>query len=123
MMVLISTSSQHSIPQPRSTHQSYELIYRTDETTKETGAIKMQCRDAFAENIPVSEVQFWLNRTSPCDPGLRERGDFKVVETDKHTISFILSQHLEGDYTCARRTNMRDVQKSPPKKLTCKMYN
>ena len=124
MMVFISTSSQHSIPQTRSTHPSYELIYKTDETTEATGAIKMRCRDdATAANIAVSEVQFWLNRTSPCDPGLRERSDFKVVATDKHTISFNLSRHHEGDYTCGRRTNMSHVQESSPKKLTCKMYN
>ena len=120
-MVFTSTSNQHSIPQTRSTHPSCELIYKTDETTEVTGVIKMQCRDdATAEDIPVSEVQFWLNRTSPCDPGLRERGDFHVVDTNKYTISFNLelSQHLEGNYTCGRRTNMRHVQESHPKKLS-----
>ena len=127
ILLSISTKSskQHSIPQPRSAQPSmtYDLIFKTEETTEETGAITMHCRNyATAENILVSEVQFWLNRTSPCDPGLRERGDFHVVDTDRYTISFNLSRHHEGDYTCGRRINVSHVQESPPKKLTCKMY-
>lgn len=124
ILLSISTKSskQHSIPHPRSTHPSYELIYKTEGTTKETGAIKMQCRDdATAEVIPVSEVQFWLNHTSPCDSSLRERSDFHVVETDRYTISFNLSRHHEGNYTCGQRTNVKHVQESRPKKLTCKL--
>jgi hypothetical protein len=52
----------------------------------------MQCRDCkTAEKILVSEVQFWLNRTSPCDPILQERNDFDVDDvTDKYAISFNL---------------------------------
>ena len=122
ILLSISTSNQHSIPQPRSAQSSYELIYKTDETTEATGAIKMQCRDyATAENIPVSEVQFWLNRTSPCDPDLRERDDFKVVVTDSRTISFNLLRHLEGSYTCGQCTNVRHVQESLPVTRTCKL--
>jgi hypothetical protein len=123
IMMLTSTSNQHSIPQPRPTRLQYELIYNTDETTEETGAIKMWCRDEFAENIPVSEVQFWLNRTSPCDPSLREQNDFDVDEADKYTISFNLIRNLDGVYTCGRRINVTHMQESPRVTLTCKLFS
>ena len=125
ILLSISTSNQHSIPQSRSTQPSYELIYITEGTTEKTGAIKMQCRNyATAEDIPVNEVQFWLNRITPYDPSLRERGDFKVVRTGNY-ISFNLSRHHEGAYTCGRRINVSyvHVQESPPVTLTCKLFS
>ena len=123
ILLSISTSNQLSIPQPGTTQHSYELIYKTDKTTEVTGAITMHCRNyATAEDIPVSEVQFWLNRTSPCDPDLQERGDFKVVGTDNY-ISFNLFRHHEGNYTCGRRINVSYVQESPPVTLTCELFS
>ena len=106
----------------RSTHLRYELTYKTDETTEETGSIQMQCRDANAEPIPLSGVKFWLNRTSACDPSIQERHDFNVVEVDSYWISFNLTRCLEGIYTCGTYFHESGMLESSPKKLICKYW-
>ena len=70
LVVLVPTSHQH--PVPRSTPAvPYELVYATDSTTEVTGVITMWCRDGLtAEEVLLSDVKFWLNRTSARDPGL-----------------------------------------------------
>ena len=121
-IVLTSTSNQHPMHLPRSTHVhlQYELIYETDETTEETGSIQMQCRDANAEPIPLSGVKFWLNRSHACDQSLQKRDDFNVVKVDSYKIKFNLTRRLEGIYTCGRCVNESGVLESSPKTLTCK---
>ena len=54
----------------------YELIYKTDATTELTGSISLECHDTLAaEELPVDGVVFFLNRSSPADPGIQERVD------------------------------------------------
>ena len=83
-------------------HPPYELIYRTDATTDLTGAITLACRDELtAEELPVSDVMFFLNRSSPADPSIREREDIIVVEVGSYEfeVRFNLTRRLEGYYT------------------------
>ena len=119
ILLSISTSNQRSIPQPRSAQSSYELIYKTDATTELTGSITMLCRSfTTAENIPISEVQFWLNYTT-CNniSSLREREDVNVLEVDSYSIKFNLTRSLEGYYTCGKNCII-----STERELICK-YN
>ena len=77
-VVFIQTSNEH--PLRRAEYDAYELIYSTDATTELTGSIRMFCRtSATAENVPISEVHFWLNYTT-CDnsTSLQEREDVNV---------------------------------------------
>ena len=100
---------------------AYELIYSTDATTELTGSIRMFCRtSATAENVPISEVQFWLNYTT-CDnsTSLREREDVNVVEVDSYSIQFNLTRPLEGYYTCGKRVGENCVM-STERPLICK---
>lgn len=120
VMMLILTSNQHTL---RSAHtMSYELIYTTDVTTELTGSITMFCRtSATAENIPLGEVKFWLNRTT-CDthdPSLRQRTDVNVLVVDNYRIKFNLTRSLEGYYTCGKHIDMNCVM-SNQKELICK---
>ena len=100
---------------------AYELIYSTDTATELTGSIRMFCRtSATAENVPISEVQFWLNYTT-CDnsTSLREREDINVIEVDSYSIQFNLTRRLEGYYTCGKRVGENCVM-STKKPLICK---
>lgn len=125
IMKLTSTSNQFPVRRPRSAHLPHEVILETDLTIEQTGSIVLLCRDDFAENIPVSEVKFWLNLTDPCDPStnttsLRKRGDFNVDEVDNYRIKFTLTRGLEGNYTCGRHVNSSCIVESRPKTLICK---
>ena len=114
---LVSNSDSNPYP-PRLLH-TYELIYRTDVSTEQTGSITMICRsDATAEDIPLSKVQFWLNRTANST-SLRERTDINVLEVDKYSIRFNLTRNLEGFYTCGKCIN-EDCEMSDQKQLICK---
>ena len=104
---------------------AYELIYRTDATTEliMTGSITMQCRSfTTTENIPISEVQFWLNYTT-CNnaTSLREREDVNVLEVDSYSIKFNLTRNLEGYYTCGKQVD-ENCTMSTKRELICK-YN
>lgn len=49
---------------------------------------------------------FWLNRTGPLDPSIAERSDIIHREWEEGVlvgIRFIITQELEGHYTCGRR--------------------
>ena len=109
-------------PHPPRSLSTYELIYVTDGpgvTTELTGSIIMICRSyATAEKLPLSEVQFWLNRTAN-GTSLRERTDINVLEVDKYSIRFNLTRNLEGFYTCGKCTN-EDCEMSSQKQLICK---
>ena len=97
----------------------YELIYRTDVTTEQTGSITMICRsDATAEDVPLSKVQFWLNWTANST-SLQERTDINILEVDKYSIRFNLTRNLEGFYTCGKCIN-EDCEMSDQKQLICK---
>ena len=99
----------------------YELAYRTDLTTELTGTISLLCHSyVTAENFLVSEVQFFLNRSSVDDPSIRERGDITVVEVGCCELRFNLARRLEGNYTCGRRVNVTYVEESDPVTLICK---
>jgi hypothetical protein len=99
----------------------YELIYETDETTEETGSIILTCRDGpTAENLPVDEVLFFLNRSSAADPSIREREDITVVAAGCCGVRFNLTRRLEGSYTCGRRVDATNVRESLSVTLVCK---
>ena len=119
VMILVSTSNQY--PQT-STYTYYELIYTTDVTTELTGSITMFCRTSTtAENIPLNEVKFWLNRTTydTHDPSLRQRTDINVLAVDNYRIKFNLTRSLEGYYTCGKCIDENCVM-STQKELICK---
>ena len=102
---------------------AYELIYRTDATTELTGSITMLCRSfTTAENIPIREVQLWLNYTT-CNnaTSLREREDINVLEVDSYSIKFNLTHSLEGYYTCGKQVDENCIM-STERELICK-YN
>ena len=83
----------------------------------------MLCRSfTTAENIPISEVQFWLNYTT-CnnDTSLREREDVNVLDVDSYSIRFNLTRSLEGYYTCGKQVDENCI-KSTKRELICK-YN
>ena len=122
ILMLTSTSNQHPMRLSRSIHLPYEVIFETDKTTEKTGSIQMQCRDAYAERIPINEVKFWLNRTHTSDPSLRERCDFNIIEVDSYKIKFNLTRRLEGNYTCGRCDSESGVLESSPKTLICKYW-
>ena len=124
VMMLLSTSNQH--PADLKLVHAYELIYTTDVTTELTGSITMFCRTSTtAENLLLSEVKFWLNRTT-CDthnPSLRERTDLDVniLAVDKYRIKFNLTRSLEGYYTCGKHVDEKCVI-STQKELICKYH-
>ena len=103
---------------------SYELIFETDATTGETGAITLKCRDAnTAEELNINEISFFLNRSSGADPSLREREDISVTEIGSTAIKLNLTHRLEGRYTCGKKANCNNVAESPPKALICELIN
>ena len=102
-------------------HPPYELIYRTDAMTDLTGAISLICRDELtAEELPVSDVMFFLNRSSLADPDIREREDIRVIEVGCCSVRFNLTHRLEGNYTCGRGVDVANVRESSPLTLVCK---
>ena len=66
-----------------------------------------------AENIPISEVQFWLNQSV-----LQEQTDIKFTEIDDKSINFNLTRSHEGYYRCSRHIN--DMESCPKKLIICK---
>ena len=70
----------------------YNLVFMTDSTTEQTGSIILACRDALtAEQLSISQISFFLNRSSAADPSLRERGDVRVAEIGSSAINFNLT--------------------------------
>ena len=120
-IMIISAPVSHQCPIGSAEYDGYELIYRTDATTELTGSIQMLCRTyATAENVPISEVQFWLNSTT-CNSttSLSERDDVKVLEVDNYNIKFNLTHSLEGFYTCGKQVNENCIM-STKRELICK---
>ena len=106
---------------PTSSYPPYHLIHQTDSTTDQTGSLLLQCRDTYTGNmLAISGVSFFLNRSSADDLSLRQRGDITVTEVGHTSIKFNLTRQLEGNYTCATRTEGAIVKESPPKTLVCK---
>lgn len=102
---------------------AYELIHRTFEaTTEQSGLTEVICRDGFtAEDLPVSDIKIWLNRTSVDDPDLREREDVGAIEVHGCcSLRFNLTHQLEGTFTCGRRIDAANVLESLPRTLICK---
>ena len=115
LIMAMHTSSQH--PQA-----PYELVYHTFDVTELSGLIEMACRnESTAEELPVSDIKIWLNRTSVDDPDLREREDVGIVEVHGCCrLRFNLTHQLDGNFTCGRRINIANVKESPTKMLICK---
>ena len=99
----------------------YQLVLTIEDTTH--GLVQLQCREETQfRYLNVHNVKFWLNRTSPTDPGLRERADVTVIETeDQLGIRFNLTRNFEGYYTCGRigSDNGTEVSESVPRPLIC----
>ena len=113
---IVASVFASTIPSPQ-----YELIFRTDSTTGLTGSITLMCRDYnTAEQLPVVDILFFLNRSSVDDPSIRERGDIRVVEVGCCGVRFNLTRRLESYYTCGRRVNITYVEESLPRTLICK---
>lgn len=102
----------------------YELIhmYSTFNITELSGLIELTCREgSTAEELPVSNINIWLNRSSVNDPDLRERKDVGAVEVHGCCrLRFNLTHQLGGNFTCGIRTDVANVKESPPKMLICK---
>ena len=97
------------------------MIHATDSTTERTGSITMWCRDSItAEDVPLSEVRFWLNQTHACNPSLQERADINVIVVNSYKIKFNLTRHLEGYYACGKCINRNRVLESREKTFICK---
>lgn len=119
IIVQASTSNQHPIRSAQ--YGVYELIYTTDATTELTGSIRIFCRTSItAENVAISEVQFWLNSTT-CNSitSLRERTDVHISEVDSNSIKFNLTRDLEGYYTCGKQVG-ENCEMSHARVLICK---
>ena len=107
---------------------AYELIYRTDSTTYLTGSITLSCRDdSTAEEIGISEINFFLNCTSGANNclSLREREDITVIEVGSTHIHFNLTREYDGNYTCGKRrrrdgTCTENYTMSQTEALVCK---
>ena len=98
----------------------YELIFMTDDTTEQTGSINLKCRDSITTaELDISEIKFFLNRSSVANLSLREM-DIKVVEVGSTAINFNLTREYEGYYTCGKRVDCANVRESLPKTLICK---
>ena len=105
----------------KTTPPPYELIHQTDTTTEQTGSVTLKCRDGqTAEELDISEINFFLNRSSAADPCLRERGDIIVVRVESTGIKFNLTRRLEGNYTCGKRVDVANVRESLPRSFVCK---
>ena len=101
----------------------YELVHHTfGQMTELSGLIELTCRDAStAEELDISDIKIWLNRTSVNDPDLREREDVGVFEANGCCrLRFNLTHQLEGKFTCGRRTDIANVQESLQRTLICK---
>ena len=121
LLILVLASASNPLAVPKSTAE-YELIHETDSTTEITGSIIMTCRSSTtADNIPVSEVKFWLNQTNGCDVSLRERLDISVTEVNNgYGIKFNLTHDLDGYYTCGRCISGGVLESSNKKTFICK---
>ena len=122
IMVLPPISNQHPMRSAEYDATPYELVYTTDATTELTGSIRMFCRSSTtAENIAISEVQFWLNSTMSCDnsASLQERTDVNVSVVDNYSIKFNLTRSLEGYYMCGKQVG-ENCMTSAEKALICK---
>ena len=104
---------------------SYQLFH-SRQYYATTASIKLQCREETVTSLKfmnVADAKFWLNKTSPTDPSLRERADVTVTKTeDGLGITFNLTRNLEGNYTCGRRIDSENVHESLPLTLICKHY-
>ena len=121
IIILLSAPISNQHPIRSAEYNGYELIYRTDATTDLMGSIRMLCRTyTTAENVPISEVQFWLNSTT-CNSttSLRQRDDVNVLEVDSYSIKFNLTRNLEGYYTCGKQVNENCIM-STERELICK---
>ena len=113
----------HLLMSVHTSNPPFELIHRTFGTMTElSGLIELTCREELtAEELPVSDIKIWLNRTSTNDPDLRAREDVGVVKAHGCCgLRFNLTHELEGDFTCGRQTDIANDQESLPKTLICK---
>ena len=107
-------------------HLGYRLSYSTVDDTDRSGSIILRCRGETAEFLRITEVMFWLNRTTACDQDLRDRPDVQAIGYDDRSIMFNFTKNLDGRYSCGRRMltstpdNEITVEESIPVTLICK---
>ena len=120
---LIYMLVMHSVMAVYTSYAPYELIHHTFGTlTEQSGLIELTCREELtAEQLPISSIKIWLNRTSANDPDLRVRNDVGVVKAHGCcSLRFNLTHELEGNFMCGKQTDIANVQESLPKALICK---
>ena len=82
--IIILIGLAHVVASATCSRPPYELIFMTYSSTQQTGSITLKCRDSItAEELDISETEFFLNRSSVANLSLREM-DIKVVESRKH---------------------------------------
>ena len=119
--IILLISLAHAMASATCSSPPYKLIFMTDDTTEQTGSITLKCRDSItAEEADISEINFFLNRSSANDPSLRERGDITVFEVGSTGIKFNLTRKYDGYYTCGKRMDCANVRESMPDTLICK---
>ena len=89
----------------------YELSF---ERVRDSLPVTLRCRDnSVGTFVDISDVNFWLNRTLPDDPDLRERRDLDVAPGQTGDgLTFALTRSIEGRYTCGRQTDSANVEES-----------
>ena len=85
--------------------------------------VTLLCRDNSINGIAnINDVTFWLNRTQPDDPDLRDRSDVFVFPGQTGTeLDFILTPSIEGSYTCGVQVDTANVQESEAEMLVGKL--
>lgn len=94
----------------------FELVFQR---TVNDRVVTLLCRDNSINGIAnINDVTFWLNRTQPDDPDLRDRSDAFVFQGQTGTeLSFILTRSNEGSYTCGVQVDSANVQESAAETL------
>ena len=94
----------------------YRLIVERAEPSSQGSRldlITLRCRDTHSSRNfePVQDINFWLNRTAPDDPGFQN--DPNVITTrDRMGITFQLARDREGYYSCGVQSDSANVVES-----------
>ena len=118
VFILMLWLHSEAIPFPLS---PYELIFKTESDTKESGSITLTCRDgSTADELNVNDITFWLNSSSESGMDLSQREDINITEVGCCSIKFSLLRNLEGYYTCGKLDESENITESQPLTLICK---
>ena len=100
----------------------YELIVQREDPSSPgllVDLISLRCRDSVnGEVVSVQHINFWLNRTNPNDPDLKEE-DYVSISSDNRGIMFQLRD--EGYYTCGMQIDSANFSESERLALISKL--